>query len=389
MDNISEKIRKLFLKVLKVESLYDKEGRKAIEKNVSVLSSYLNIIFGVSFDKEEVIDHWVNLFRIKEEFEKKLLREVDIRVVILEYFLNDVKVLVNPKILEMKIFEKLIGLSYRDFKTGLYNFLFFKNSVLREVKISQEIRKNFSILLIDLDNFKPINDQFGHKFGDRLLVDFGYVLKSCCREYDVPCRYGGDEFAVLMPLTGRIGARVLAEKIREKTFEFFAEKSLNITTSIGISTFPMDGESFEELIEKADKFLYFSKKRGRDTVTDIFDYTDEDERRFYPRFRLENQNIYVLVSSGNRVFDARVLDISKNGVSLAFYDRGIHLDNSELRVMSFVLNGTEYPVDGKISIVRTDKHGGEYVFGCTTVNPSLLETMIYLFDKEKALLDRK
>jgi diguanylate cyclase (GGDEF)-like protein len=130
-----------------------------------------------------------------------------------------------------------------------------------------------SLIMLDIDSFKGINDEYGHLEGDRTLKLIADVLQNSFRGTDIVIRYAGDEFSILLPNTGREEAIKLAEKARQdleqETFEYGTEKDKkNITLSAGISVFPEDARTADNLLDKADKALYFSKLKGRNTVSD-------------------------------------------------------------------------------------------------------------------------
>jgi diguanylate cyclase (GGDEF)-like protein len=127
----------------------------------------------------------------------------------------------------------------------------------------------FSCIMIDIDNFKKVNDNYGHAMGDDVLRDFGRLLKSKLYENDIIGRYGGEEFAALLPETSSISARIPAERLREavKKLEFAHNHSnFGITVSIGISDFHTDDERYDDIINRADKALYRAKQCGKDCV---------------------------------------------------------------------------------------------------------------------------
>ncbi len=142
----------------------------------------------------------------------------------------------------------------------------FLERVREEIKRAEHHKLNVSFLLVDIDHFKFCNDRHGHLVGDAVLSQLADILKKNLREIDIICRYGGEEFAIAMPDTGKDAAMVAAERIRE-TVEGFAfeayDDSANITVSIGISSYPRDGKKTKQLIDAADRGLYKAKHAGR------------------------------------------------------------------------------------------------------------------------------
>lgn len=130
--------------------------------------------------------------------------------------------------------------------------------------------KNFTgLLAIDIDFFKNFNDTYGHQFGDYVLKEVVSVIKKSVRVIDIVCRYGGEEFFVILPNTTREGAHITAERIRkniENNIMRAGEKRINVTVSVGISIYPLDSEGIDKMIAAADTALYTAKERGRNRV---------------------------------------------------------------------------------------------------------------------------
>ncbi len=140
--------------------------------------------------------------------------------------------------------------------------------------------------MIDIDFFKLINDKYGHLKGDEVLRNIARIIKENVRESDLPARYGGDEFALILPETDRIQAYAVAEKLRKKVEEYvFAlenlEDSAKLTTSVGVATLTPDIDGASQLIEKADKAMYKAKQDGRNKTYVAADrrVTNEKERK--------------------------------------------------------------------------------------------------------------
>jgi diguanylate cyclase (GGDEF)-like protein len=138
--------------------------------------------------------------------------------------------------------------------------------------LSRAVRKHtpVSLLLIDVDHFKRFNDTFGHEAGDIVLRTLGHLLQSQLRSEDIVCRFGGEEFVVILPDAPLDGARQRGEQLRAATKELITEyhgQTLGrVTLSIGVSTFPANGGNGTALLEAADAALYRAKKEGRDCV---------------------------------------------------------------------------------------------------------------------------
>jgi diguanylate cyclase (GGDEF)-like protein len=154
--------------------------------------------------------------------------------------------------------------------TGLFNYRYLEITLDREIKRAERYGGNISVLFVDIDFFKNVNDNFGHLIGSRLLGDVGALLKSSVREEDTVIRYGGDEYTIILVETGVEGAANVAERIRS-TIEgnVFLEKeglNLRLTASLGCATYPEDARSKAELLEMADQAMYRGKALGKNIV---------------------------------------------------------------------------------------------------------------------------
>ncbi|MEI8598206.1 GGDEF domain-containing protein [Vibrio sp. M60_M31a] len=137
--------------------------------------------------------------------------------------------------------------------------------------------KRLSVLVLDIDYFKSINDKFGHSVGDKALTHFTQVCRTGLRKADILGRIGGEEFAINLPLTDAKKAKEIANRIRvliEKSPAFLSGKLINLTVSIGIAAFNQQ-DNFETMLEEADKALYNAKHQGRNQVIIYHDYTQE------------------------------------------------------------------------------------------------------------------
>ncbi|HVG24799.1 MAG TPA: GGDEF domain-containing protein [Thermoanaerobaculia bacterium] len=166
----------------------------------------------------------------------------------------------------------LSEVSTRDALTGLYNRCFVLEKIDSELNRGLRHGSPVSLLMLDLDHFKRINDTFGHSAGDQVLQGIGQLLRDSCRVYDVPGRYGGEEFCIVLPETKTGNTTVVAERIRQRLASSelpCGDGSVAVTASIGIAGMDStDGGvlSPAELVERADRALYAAKNRGRNRV---------------------------------------------------------------------------------------------------------------------------
>lgn len=165
--------------------------------------------------------------------------------------------------------EKLQEQAVRDPLTGLYNRRYLDDVLTRELTRCQREGQPLSLMLIDLDHFKQINDTYGHQAGDEVLRQLAAMLRSAARSSDVACRFGGEEFVLLLPNMPQPMARERAEQWRTRfaaSSISFGEFRMQATLSIGIATYPGDGTSPQALIHSADRALYRAKTEGRNRV---------------------------------------------------------------------------------------------------------------------------
>jgi len=162
------------------------------------------------------------------------------------------------------------ALSVTDDLTRLYNSRYMNLSLRRETKRAVRTGRTLSLLFIDMDGFKAVNDTYGHLYGSRALVEAAAVIRGSARETDVVARFGGDEFAVILPETDSEGATMVAERIRDRiaAHSFLTADRLDVrlTASVGIATLPDVAASAEELVQAADRAMYKVKMSGKNGI---------------------------------------------------------------------------------------------------------------------------
>lgn len=183
--------------------------------------------------------------------------------------------LVVEKNIERRQFQRLASerefykiLSSIDGLTELYNYRYFHQYLQMELEREKRYKRHLSLIMLDIDDFKEYNDSYGHPGGDLVLKNLSTILRNATRGCDVICRYGGEEFAVILPETHKKEATIVCERIREAVennniLDGKGNPIGNIRVTLGLASFPGDAQNKNELIEKTDKALYQGKKAGK------------------------------------------------------------------------------------------------------------------------------
>lgn len=168
-------------------------------------------------------------------------------------------------------YEEIKRLTFIDALTPAYNHRYFQEALAKEIHRHARAKHEMALAMLDIDNFKKINDTFGHPVGDEILIGIVQELQRNARDTDVIARYGGEEFAIIFPDTPAQSAREAANRFREiverRVFRIAQfDRTLHVTVSIGVAIYPRDGETNADLISRADEALYFAKKNGKNQV---------------------------------------------------------------------------------------------------------------------------
>lgn len=157
-------------------------------------------------------------------------------------------------------------LANTDSLTGSFNRRYLNEFSIEYLRIIKRENKNLSLLMVDIDDFKNINDTFGHETGDKVIKQLVSIIKDVVRENDLIVRFGGDEFLILLPNTNLINARLVGQKIADHIDKYNKDKEFNFTISMGISMFNKQDNSIEDMISRADNALYEAKKIGKNCI---------------------------------------------------------------------------------------------------------------------------
>jgi diguanylate cyclase (GGDEF)-like protein len=212
-----------------------------------------------------------DVLKHRESIGQALGRDPGLRVAAVDYLSNVDRRLVNPKIVELSDFERTERSAATDPLTRLCNRRAFRDALDREVRRGRRYGLSLSLAMLDLDDFKRINDLYGHLFGDVVLQRVARLVRRSIREADVACRYGGDEIAVILPETERLGAYAVASRIRERVETSFRDepsggRTVPLTLSGGLAAYPEDGLEPDVLVARADEALYLAKRRSKNRI---------------------------------------------------------------------------------------------------------------------------
>lgn len=212
-----------------------------------------------------VQDAVLGLIHIQLKGKKAALSEAD------ERFFRVISLTAANALRNAQLFEEMEHRARTDFLTGLPNHRFFQTTLSTELVRAQRHNHPLSLLIIDLDFLKDVNDRFGHPTGDTVIRSVGETIRVSCRDFDFAARYGGEEFTVILPETPLTGAIQVADRIRERISFMVFPGIGHITASIGVSNYPVNALGKEDLIRVADQALYIAKNNGRDRVA-YFNY---------------------------------------------------------------------------------------------------------------------
>lgn len=195
-------------------------------------------------------------------FTKKPISKDDIRMLIM--LSNQAGLAIENS----QLYEQTLVKSHSDSLSELWNHGYFQYMLKSELEKSKATETPLSLIMIDIDDFKKYNDAFGHQIGDQVIKELSRLIKEHSRKIDWVCRYGGEEFTIILPTTNKNEAFIIAERLRTRieNHPFTHEELMphkKITVSMGIATFPEDGLTNSELLSVADKFLYKAKYQGK------------------------------------------------------------------------------------------------------------------------------
>jgi diguanylate cyclase (GGDEF)-like protein len=248
-----------------VRRIADGDFSRRLDSNGEFGSAFNEMLRSMEDNRHRLRRHEAELFEINS----RLQAEVEVRMKAQEE-LELANSTLQSQILEIQCLQaKLREQAIRDSLTSLFNRRYLEETLERELAVASRSLSSLTIILLDLDHFKDFNDQYGHAAGDAVLRILSSLLRGNTRSSDVACRYGGEEFIVVLPNVGIELARERAEFLRmifEQSEITYGGRILKATVSAGISAFPTHGSTADELIRAADTALYRAKGSGRNQV---------------------------------------------------------------------------------------------------------------------------
>ena len=345
--------------VEKIKAILEQDGER-------VFSNLLKVFTHLEIEARDAEKIWNDILIHREEMSKLLKRSVGLRVAMLDYFISINRRMRNPKIIEIEIFEKLEQSLITDELTGIYNKRFLKEALYREVQRAKRYGLELSVLFLDIDDFKRCNETHGHPFGDKVLKKTADIIRAGLREVDYPCRFGGDEFTIILPETRGSRAMIAAERLRKNIAKanFLKRENYHLTVSGGVASFGIDGNTPEELIENADLALLRAKNDGKNRV-----YIFYKEKRKFVRISAD-WDISYKVMNERTIEKARMKNVGGGGL---LFEEKRPIPISSVLDITFSPPFRKKKIAAQAKVVRLEvKENGKFDIGIlfTKINPT-------------------
>jgi diguanylate cyclase (GGDEF)-like protein len=336
-----------------IASLAKKEGEQ-------VYSTLLSVLTQLEFSPEDAKKNWNRIIEHKEKLETKLGHTISLMTAVCFYFSDVEKNINTPAIIELEMLEETKKKSHSDGLTGLFNRRYFDEALQGEMNRVQRYNGCFSVFFIDLDNFKKLNDTYGHQAGDLTLKVVADILQTMKRTEDTACRYGGEELVLILPETEKMNALVIAERIRKKVEEAgleFEGKTFNVTLSGGIASYPGDGKEAHELVHAADVALYQAKESGRNRI-----FLHDLEKRHYLRIGISEE---VQVQSVTKNLNPKELNAQGKNVSSSgiLFESPVAFEIGSQVQIALSIKGQVDPLTVNAQVARVESFDSHFDIG--------------------------
>jgi len=275
----------------------------------------LHNLVQLHFTTDNACEHWDSIVTHATDMQNSLDRTVGLTTAACDYFSTIQPCLDNPKLIEVARFEETLKSAHQDFLTGLLSRRAFQNVFEQEVSRAKRHNHNTTLIFFDLDTFKQINDTHGHLAGDEVLKQVGKILLSSKRKEDTACRFGGDEFVILLPETNKFMGLLVGKKLHAQINALSIHhrgKDIPVSCSGGLASFPLDSKNAKELIECADRALYQAKSHGNHGLC-LF----SEEKRTFTRVKLTRDITLRSLETEEAEIHSKSKDISEGGILIS------------------------------------------------------------------------
>ncbi len=336
----------------------------SLRKNkIHACQTILHTLTQLQFTENNACTHWEAIVKHTKKLQTSLGRRVGLTTAACDYFSSIQPHLDNPKLIELARWEKTLTSAHYDFLTGLLSRGAFQNFYEQEISRARRHRHNTTLIFFDLDKFKDINDKHGHLAGDEVLKQVGKTLLNSKRKEDIACRFGGDEFVLLLPETNKYKGLLAGKKMHDKINNLIVHykgENIQVTCSGGLATFPVDSDKSQKLIECADQALYHAKSNGRHTFT-LF----SKEKRTFTRIAFERTIKIRSLGTQAHKRDSRSKNISEGGVLISCDQK--YALGTQLRLDISLEEGSVLILTG--SVVRVE----QIDMGCYDIGLSFIQ----------------
>lgn len=232
----------------------------------SIFSDLFYLLSSISVSNQEAEDYFGRISIHRSEMEVALGHPVDLRVALMDYFVHVQRRYESPKIIELRDYQEGISQAMADSLTGLLNRRSIDQMLQTEMARCSRHNQQFTVMFLDIDNFKAFNDQHGHATGDEVLRRFARFLKGQIRSEDMAARYGGEEFLLLLPQSTQNGIQQLCCRLLRAIHDLDFSTDLPMCFSAGVAEYPRDGSTVADIVKVADERMYLAKALGKDRI---------------------------------------------------------------------------------------------------------------------------
>ena len=269
MTKVRDAILKCLNEIEDEDQLIIELNRIVEEKGKKSYSIILHILTHLDIEVQEAETSWKAIMDLYRSMSQTMGRKISLRTAICEYFCSVHKFLKNPKVVEIHLFEKTLKESKYDGLTGLLNRQTLDEVLDLEFNRARRHHEKLSLIFFDLDNFKRVNDTYGHLAGDKALRAVAKIILMEKRLEDLAGRYGGEELVLLLQETSKENSRMIGERIRKQVQASIIpwnDAIIRLTISGGLSAFPEQADSVTSLIQTADEAVQQAKKTGKNRI---------------------------------------------------------------------------------------------------------------------------